>query len=425
MSAVPAEMTGPVRADSVPAAWAVWRRRCLAAGWTPTAGHERVPVQRAVGRVTAGPVHARCSVPAFELAAMDGIAVRAGDLAGASPASPVRLAPDAFDVVDTGDPVPPGRDAVVMREHVTHLLDGGVELTGPTTAGRHVRGVGENVLAGEALLPGGHRLRPVDVAVTAGAGHDTLTVRRRPRVAVLPTGDEVRPIGTAIHRCEVLDTNSPMLASMAEEAGCEPVVLPVTPDDRDAIATAVRSVADRVDLVLVIAGSSAGRDDHTAAVLAGLGEVAVHGVAMRPGHPVVLGVVDGRAPVPAVGVPGYPVAAAHVFDTFARPLIGSLEGTAPADPATVRARLARAVTSPVAVDECLLVRLAPPSAGGAPVAVPIGRGAGALSALMRADAVLRMPVGTAGLDAGSDVLVERRTGAPAERPDDPDRPGPY
>lgn len=416
-----AETNAPIRADSVRVALAAWQHCCCAAGWKPSAGRERVAVTDAVGRVTAGRIRARWSVPAFELAAMDGVAVRASDLADASPDTPARLAPDGFDVVDTGDPLPAGRDAVVMREHVTYLADGGVELREPIRPGRHVRGVGENVMAGEALLPDGHRLRPVDIAVVASAGHGMVVVRRRPRIAVLPTGDAVRPVGSTIRRGEVLDTNSPMLAAMAEEAGCEPVLLPVTPDDRDALAAAVRAVSEHVDLVLVIAGSSAGRDDHTTDVLARVGQVAVHGVAIRPGHPVVLGVVAGRPSVPAIGVPGYPISAAHVFDTFARPLIQTLEGTTPPCPSTVRARLARAVTSPAGIDERLLVRLEHPAGTDDLLAVPIGRGAGALSALMRADGVLRIPSGTSELDAGTEVLVERQAGAPACLPDDPER----
>lgn len=349
---------------------------------------------------------------------MDGIAVRAGDVAGASPDAPVRLAHGAFDVVDTGDPLPPGRDAIVMREHLTYLAGGAVELTMPVLPGRHVRGVGEDVMADELLLPVAHRLRPVDTAVVAGAGNDALMVRRRPRIAVLPTGYEVRPIGTAIGRGEVLDTNSPMLAAMAREAGCAPLLLPIVSDDRCALVAAIRAVIDQVDLVLVIAGSSAGRDDHTAAVLAELGEVAVHGVAMRPGHPVVLGFARGRSPVPVIGVPGYPVSAAHVFGTFALPIIQLLEGTTPVDPPTASARLSRAVTSPADLDECLVVRLERQPDTRNVLAIPIGRGAGALSTLMRADGVLRIPAGSTGLDAGAEVLVERLPGAPLAHPID-------
>ncbi|ODU06154.1 MAG: hypothetical protein ABS81_05455 [Pseudonocardia sp. SCN 72-86] len=224
----------------------------------------------------------------------------------------------------------------------------------------------------------------------------------------------MRPIGSTVRRGDVIDTNSLMLATMAEQVGAEPVVLDITPDDPNDLRNAIRSVTDRVDVVLVIAGSSAGRDDHTVDVIASLGEAVVHGVAMRPGHPVVLGLIGGTAPVPAVGVPGYPVAAAHVFETFVRPLIESLLGTAHPEPATVSARLECAVSSPAGVDECLLIRLEHPPAGGDLVAVPLGRGAGALSSLMRADAALRLPAGCTGFASGSEVLVRRLTGAPSE-----------
>lgn len=411
-------MTTRNHADTARASLLTWQRRCLAAGWRPPLPAEQVPVTEAVGRVTAEPVRARWSSPAYELAAMDGIAVRACDIDGASPAAPVRLAPGGFDVVDTGDPLPPGRDAIVMREHLTQLVGGSVELAMRVRPGRHVRGVGEDVMSGELLLPVAHRLRPVDAAVVAGAGHDALMVRRRPRVAVLPTGDEVRPIGTTIGRGEVLDTNSPMLAAMARAAGCVALLLPIVPDDRDEIAAEVRAVIDQVDLILVIAGSSAGRDDYTAAVLAELGEVAVHGVAMRPGHPVVLGFVSGRAPVPAVGVPGYPVSAAHVFDTFALPIIQLLEGTTPPDPSTASARLSRTVSSPAGLDECLVVRLEPQPGTRDLIAIPTGRGAGALSALMRANGLLRIPAGCTALDAGAEILVELLPGAPLAHPID-------
>lgn len=395
-----------------------WLRCARTAGWRPGMHTEHVLITEAVGRVTAASIRAEWSAPAHELAAMDGIAVRAADLATATPMAPVRLAPRAFAAVDTGDPLPDGHDAVVMREHVTYLPDGSVELIAPVRPLRHVRTVGEDVMAGEHLLPAGHELRPVDVAVLAGAGHLTLPVRRRPRIAVLPTGDEVRPLGTEIGRGEILDTNSLMLSGMIREAGCEPVCLPITPDDRDALAAAIRAAATRADLVLVVAGSSAGRDDHTAAVLSGLGEVAVQGVAMRPGHPVVLGVVRAHTPVPAIGVPGYPVSAAHVFDTFARPLVQMLQVRTPPDPTTVRARLARSVPSRVGPAECLAVRLNRSPVDGALLADPISRGAGALSVLMRADGLLRIPAGSAGLDAGTEVLVERIPGAPGRPMDD-------
>lgn len=386
---------------------------CRNAGWAPGTDTEQVPITVASGRTTAEPVCARWSAPAHELAAMDGIAVSAADTTGAAPATPLRLRPGSFDVVDTGDPLPADRDAVVMREHVRRRPRGEVELTASVAPGRHVRGVGEDVQAGELLLPSGHRLRPVDLAVVAGAGWSRVAVRTPPLVAVIPTGDEIRPIGTEIVRGEILDTNSLLLVELAREAGAWATALPVVPDDPAALAAAVARAGDRFDLVLVIAGSSAGRDDHTATVIAGLGRVFVHGAAIRPGHPVVLGVVGPTRAVPVVGVPGYPISAAHVFTTFVRPMIGELLGAPPPTaPVTVTARLAHRVCSPVGVDECVAVRLDRRADTGDLLAVPVGRGAGALSALMRADALLTIPIGTAVIEAEQRCQVALLPGGP-------------
>src|SRR5213078_207924 len=175
--------------------------------------------------------------------------------------------------------------------------------------------------------------RAVDLAAAAAAGQTHLTVRKKALVLILPTGDEVRPIGTEPGPGEILDTNSLMLAEQARGVGCEAQVLPIEPDDPARIAAAARC-----DLLIVIAGSSAGRDDYTAQVVAAEGMLAVHGVAVRPGHPVVLGVV-GQTPV--LGAPGYPVSAALTFDIFAVPLLADLSGAAPRQRPQAVARLAR------------------------------------------------------------------------------------
>ena len=315
----------------VPAAQAMeaWRAAREAAGCPQRLPAVEVPLAEAAGLVTAAPVWATRSSPPFDAAGMDGIAVRAADTIGASETTAVHLAPAAYDVVDTGDPMPPGRDAVVMREHV-HYTDtrtgGNAELRAAAPPYQHVRSIGEDVSAGELLLPEGHRLRAVDLAAAAAAGATRLSVRRRPLVLILPTGDEVRPIGTQPGPGEILDTNSLMLAAQAREAGCEARCLPIEPDDPERITAVVTEAAPGCDLLIVIAGSSAGRDDYTARVVASAGTLAVHGVAVRPGHPVVLGVV-GRTPV--LGAPGYPVSAALTFDIFAEPLLSSLSGAAP------------------------------------------------------------------------------------------------
>jgi putative molybdopterin biosynthesis protein len=386
----------------VPAARALdaWRSAREAGGCPARLPALRVSLAAAADRVTAEPVWATRSSPPFDAAGMDGIAVRAADTIGAGETTPIYLDPDTYDVVDTGDPMPDGRDAVVMREHV-HYADGSAELRAAVPPYQHVRSIGEDVAAAELLLPEGHRLRAVDLAAAAAAGVTSLLVRPRPRVSVLPTGDEIRPIGTETGPGEILDTNSLMLAVQAREAGCDAQCLPIEPDDPAGIAKAARAAVAGCDLLIIVAGSSAGRDDYTARVVAELGTLAVHGVAVRPGHPVVLGVIDGT---PVLGAPGYPVSAALTFDIFAAPVLAGLEGAAPRRRPRTRARLARKLASPLGMDDWVRVRLG--VVGGTMVATPLPRGAGLLSSLVRADGLLVVPAGLEGHHPGDEVDVE-------------------
>jgi putative molybdopterin biosynthesis protein len=388
-------------------AFAAWLDACRAAGCPERLEAIAVPLDDAVGRVTAEAVWAGRSSPPFDAAAMDGIAVRAADTVGAGETSPVRLGRERYEVVDTGDPMPPGRDAVVMREHV-HWLGAGeedpadVELRAAAAPYQHVRSIGEDVSAAELLLPAGHRLRPVDVAAAGAAGMTELSVRRAPVVAVIPTGDEIRPLGAELEPGELPDTNSLMLAAQAEQAGCEVRRRAVVPDEPARIVAAVREAAAAADLVVVIAGSSAGRDDYTAEVVAEAGTLAVHGVAVKPGHPVVLGVA-AEPPTPVLGAPGYPVSAALTFDIFAAPLLARLEGAPPPDWPRTRARLARKLASGMGTDDWVRVRLG--RVGGGLVATPLPRGAGVLTSLVRADGLLVVPAGLEGHHAGEEVEV--------------------
>ena len=392
-------------------ALAAWEEACSAAGCPPRVAAVIVPLDQAVGRVTAAPVWAELSSPPFDAAAMDGIAVRAADTVGASETSPVVLSVGSFEIVDTGDPVPGDFDAVVMREDV-HEVGGGVELRAAAAPYQHVRSIGEDVSAAELLLPAGHRLRPVDVAAAGAAGATELVVRRQPVVTVIPTGDEMRPVGAELGTGELPDTNSLMIAAQAEAAGCEAHRFEVVPDEPSEIAAAVRAAAARSDLVVVIAGSSAGRDDHTAAVVAEVGTLAVHGVAVRPGHPVVLGVAHGApqagagragGATPVLGAPGYPVSAALTFEIFAVPLLARLEGAAPPEAPVATARLARKLASAMGMDDWVRVRLG--RVAGRLVATPLPRGAGVLTSLVRADGLLVVPAELEGHHAGEEVAV--------------------
>jgi molybdopterin molybdotransferase/putative molybdopterin biosynthesis protein len=384
-------------------AFAAWEEACTAAGCPERVEAMRLPLDQAVGHVTAEPVWARSSSPPFDAAAMDGIAVHASETVGASETTPVVLANGAFEIVDTGDPIPGDFDAVVMREDV-HEVGGGVELRSAAAPYQHVRSIGEDVSAAELLLPAGHRLRPVDVAAAGAAGAVELVVRRRPVVTVIPTGDELRPIGSELAEGELPDTNSVMLAAQAEGAGCEAHRFEIVPDVPEQIVAAVRTAAARSDLVIVIAGSSAGRDDHTAEVVAEAGTLTVHGVAVRPGHPVVLGVVEeGGSATPILGAPGYPVSAALTFDIFAAPLLARLEGAPPPETPVAQARLARKLASTMGMDDWVRVRLG--RVGGQLVATPLPRGAGVLTSLVRADGLLVVPAKLEGHHAGEEVTV--------------------
>ena len=399
-------MTGSPYVSDVPAAEAAaaWQRAREAAGCPERVEAETVPVTAALGRVTAAPVWALRSSPDYDAAAMDGIAVRAADTVGASESTPLVLPPGAFEVVDTGDPMPAERDAVVMREDVHHTgagAEAGAELRSAVAPWTHVRSIGEDIAATELLLPTGHRLRPFDLAAVVAAGVTEVVVRRAPRVAVVPTGDEIRPAGTPVGPGEIPDTNSLMLAGQAHLLGADVTVTAIVPDQPELITAAVREAAATSDLVIVLAGSSAGRDDWTAQVVAEAGVLAVHGVAVRPGHPVVLGVVDAT---PVLGAPGYPVSAALTFDIFAAPLLAGLEGAAPTRRPTTQARLARKLASTGGADDWVRVRLGRVS--GELVATPLPRGAGVLTSLVRADGLLVVPAGLEGHHAGEVVEVE-------------------
>ena len=411
--------SGASGAPSPRAAYARWLAACADAGWH--AGHvaEQVSVASGLGRVSAAAVRARWPSPQTACAAMDGIAVAAGDLPRGAADAPILVPASAFTWVDTGDPVPAAADTVVERERVSRRDDGAVLVTGPVTRGRNVRRSGEDFQAGQVLVPAGRRLRPADLAAVATAGYAALAVARQPVVAIIPTGDEIRPVGSVLEPAEFIDSNSVMLAARAAQAGAAPVVTDVQPDDPDVLATAVRHAAGTADLVLVIAGSSRGSGDFTAGVLAQGGGLAVQGVAVRPGHPALLGHTkpgrSGYTPpggarqsagtVPTIGVPGYPLAAAVTFELFAVPLLALFQGAAVPGPAPLGARLGRDWECAPDVEEWVPVSL---SGGGTLVAVPVcGQGAGAISRLARADAWWPVPAGHGRFARGDVIEVLR------------------
>ena len=375
-----------------------------AARWAPLASEE-IPIDEALERVTAEPIWAQLSSPHYHACAMDGYAVRAAETSGASDAQPVRLrlGEDAAPV-DTGDALPAWADAVVMVEHV-QLEEDVIVLRAPLARWEHVRAVGEDIVATELLRPANHRLRPVDLGAIAGAGHTTIPVRRRPHVVVIPTGDELIPPGRAPQPGEIIEYNSLVLSAQVRTWGGTAERMEVVPDDPDAIAAAVTEAAQRADLILLNAGSSAGRDDYTARIVEQLGELLVHGINVRPGHPVVMGMIHLEdAHVPIIGVPGYPVSAALTGELCVRPLIYQWQGLLAPERPTCQALMTRKLLSPAGDEE--FVRVVVGRVDGRTLAAPLSRGAGVLTSLVRADGLVSIPRFSEGVNAGQEVTVE-------------------
>lgn len=374
-------------------AFDAWLAALATAGWRAPLRAERVPLDGGSGRVLGGPLVALAANPPHRCAAMDGYALVAAEAAAGA------VLPGAYVRIDTGQPVAERFDAVAPVEIVSENGDGLV-VREPLAQGANVRAAGEDVGEGDALLPAGRLLSAYDIALAAVAGHDGLDVTRRPRVAVLATGDELRAPGTPLLPGEVADADGPMLQALAREAGALCERLPSSPDDAAAIGAAVvRATAD-CDLVLLVAGSSRGRADHTPAVLERCGELVVHGVALRPAHPVALGVVEGT---PVIGVPGYPVSAAVAFERFARPLLELLLGALPEEAPVIRVRLAGDVRTRRGVEAYVPLVL---SAGDdLPLATPQSRKGGALRGLAGAHALLCARLDDGVLPAGSEVDV--------------------
>jgi putative molybdopterin biosynthesis protein len=379
-----------------------WNALERAGALRPLAG-ESTPVDHALGRVTAEPIFARVNVPHYHAAAMDGIAVRAIETLGASETSPGFLTVGSQAIwVDTGDPLPPDMNAVIMAEHVHDAGDGTLEILSSVAPWEHVRPMGEDLVATELVLPANHLLTAVDLGAIVAAGHTTVSVRRRPQVAIMPTGSElVEPGQAALRPGAIVDFNSVVLASQVREWGGDPTRLSITPDDRALIRDRVANALEQHDVVLVNAGSSAGSEDYTAGTVRELGELLVHGVAIRPGHPVVLGLASGKA---LIGVPGYPVSAILTSELFLRPLLLRLLGQ-PADPRpTVRATITRKLLSPIGKDEFVRVKLG--QVGGRLMAAPLARGAGVIMSMVRADGLARLPRFSEGVHEGAEVDVE-------------------
>lgn len=359
-----------------------------------------IPVYESCGRVTAEAVYAHICAPHYTASAMDGVAVCARDTFGATETTPVTLHPEQFTVLDTGDPVPEGRDAVIMVEDLVKNENGSITIHAAAAPWQHIRQIGEDVCAGEMILPGHMTVTPAAIGAMIAGGVLELRVIRRPVVGIIPTGDEIIPPCTDPRPGDILEFNGSIFSAMVRQWGAEPVVYPIVPDDFDRIKAMVEKASDQCDMVILNAGSSAGREDFSAQVIRQLGQVLYHGIAIKPGKPAILGC---RGKTAILGVPGYPVSGIIVIEQFLKPLIEHWLKTAAQPEHYAQATLTRPVISGLKYQEFVRVRMG--AVGGRLMASPLSRGSGVVSSFMKADGILEVPQGLEGYEAGEEVTL--------------------
>jgi len=390
---------------------------------------EVVSTLNSLHRVTAEPIFAQISSPPYAAAAMDGIVVRARDTFGASESTPLKLKINRdFYFVNTGDPLPFDFDAVIKIEDLNPVIrsnnnrekDGtkeegstpeltrdeyaGVEevlIFSPVTPGQHLRNIGEDIVANQLLLPINHQIRPVDVGALLAGGVEQLLVRRKPKVVVIPTGDELVQLKEEITPGKIMEYNSEVLRGLISEWGGEVKIYEVVKDRPADLKKILLKATTESDIIVILAGSSAGSKDFTAAMVQDLGELLVHGVAIMPGKPTILGIVNK---IPLIGLPGYPVSTLLSAEQFLKPLIfKKLSLPVPKRP-KIKAQISQQVISRTGDEEFLRVRLG--DVEGRMMAYPLPRGAGLITSLVEADGLVSIPALKEGLEEEEEVEVE-------------------
>ena len=361
---------------------------------------EVIPVFESCGRVTARAVYAHICAPHYAASAMDGVAVNAKDTFGATETTPVTLQPGQYTVLDTGDPIPEDRDAVIMVEDIVKNEDGSITIHAAAAPWQHIRQIGEDVCAGEMILPGHMTVSPAAIGAMIAGGVLEIEVIRKPLIGIIPTGDEIIPPCTDPKPGDILEFNGSIFSAMVKSWGAEAVVYPIVRDKFDRIQAMVAKAASECDMVILNAGSSAGREDFSARVIRELGEVLYHGIAMKPGKPAILGCQGDK---PILGVPGYPVSGIIVIEQLLKPLIDHWLQVPPAPAQYAKATLTRPVVSGLKYEEFVRVRMG--CVGGRLMASPLSRGSGVVSSFMKADGIVEVPQGLEGYEAGSEVNV--------------------
>jgi len=362
---------------------------------------ETIDVLDALDRVTGEPVYARRSSPHYPAAAMDGIAVKAASTFTANEFNPVKLKHNLeYIEVDTGDYVPRQYDAVIMIEDV-NFYEEYAEIIKPAVPWQNVRSVGEDLVAHDMILPALTVIGPHEIGVLLTAASNQLNVIRKPVVSIIPTGTELVDSGSSeMAPGIIVESNSRMLAGLCSQWGAIPERHEIVVDNKELLRQAVESAKNNADIIVICSGSSAGREDFTSSIINDLGEVLIHGIAIRPGKPAILGIIDNK---PVIGVPGYPVSAELVFNLFARPLIYRKQGLIPPEPIQLECMMARKIASTMGVDEFINVNVA--RIKDHYICYPLNRGAGITTSLVKADGKVCISRGNEGIQAKEPCTV--------------------
>lgn len=364
--------------------------------------YEDVSIMDSLGRITYEAIFANTSSPNYNAAAMDGIAVISSHTNGATESSPITLELEKdFIYVNTGNVIVEPYDSVIMIEDCIELGEGKIQILKAAYPWQHIRQIGEDIVATEMILSSRHKIRSMDIGALISGGIDRLKVYKKPKVGILPTGSEIVENIEEVTDGKIIDSNSRVFEGLVMEYGGIPKRYHPHEDDYELLKGAILKGVEENDMLVINAGSSAGTRDYTVKLVRELGEVIIHGVAMKPGKPTILGIINNK---PVLGIPGYPVSAYMVFEVFVKPIIERFTGIEEYPKEFIKAKLSRRVVSSLKNRELVRVNLG--FVNNKLIATPVSGGAGVSMSLVKADGIAIIPRNVEGVEAGDEVDVE-------------------
>ena len=362
---------------------------------------EEVPTIEAVGRVCAKAIFAKVCDPTYNASAMDGIAVCSIDTADATELNPLTLKEGQFEYVNTGNAVNQPFDSVIMIEDVINNEDGSISIIAPSKPWQHIRCIGETVVATEMIFPSKQRIRELDLGAILASGNATVCAYKKPNVAVIPTGNEMVEDAKDLKKGKLMESNSRVMSALINSYGGEAYRYNICIDDESLLEETIKKAVKENDVVLVNAGSSAGTKDYTKRIIERLGKVYTHGLAIKPGKPTILGIIEGK---PVIGVPGYPVSAYIVMEKVVKEVIAKMTSISSQTRDKVKAVMTKRVVSSLKNEE--FIRVALGFVDNKLVATPMDRGAAAVMSMVKADGIVDVDWNSEGIEAGEEVEVE-------------------